>query len=43
MAGLLNAGAMAALLSRSPVAVVLVAAFTIIGTILAIGAMIVAR
>jgi hypothetical protein len=43
MAGLLNAGAMAALLSRSPVAVVLVAAFTVIGTILAIGAMIVAR
>ncbi len=43
MAGLLNVGAMAALLSRSPVAVVLVAAFTVIGTILAIGAMVVAR
>ena len=43
LAGLLNAGAMAALLSRSPVAVVLFVAFTIIGTILAIGAMIVAR
>ena len=42
MAGLLNAGAMATLLSRSPVAVVLFVAFTIIGTILAIGAMIVA-
>jgi hypothetical protein len=43
MAGLLNAGAMAAILSRSPVAEVLVAAFTVIGTILAIWAMIVAR
>jgi uncharacterized protein DUF1707 len=43
MAGLVNAGAMAALLSRSAVAVVLFAAFTIIGTILAIGAMVVAR
>jgi len=43
MAGLVNAAAMAALLSRSPVAVVLFAAFTIIGTILAIGAMIIAR
>ena len=42
MAGLLTAGMIAALLSRSPVAVVLVAAFTIIGTILAIGAMVVA-
>jgi hypothetical protein len=43
MAGLLNVGMIAALLSRSPVAVLLVAAFTIIGTILAISAMIVAR
>ena len=43
MAGLLNMGMMATLLSRSPVAVVLFAAFTIIGTILAIGAMVVAR
>jgi hypothetical protein len=43
MAGLLNAGMMAALLSRSPVAVILFVAFTIVGTILAIGAMIVAR
>ena len=34
---------MAALVSGNPVAVVLVFAFTIIGTILAIGAMIVAR
>ena len=43
MAGLLNMGMMAALLSRSPVAVVLFAVFTVIGTILAIGAMVVAR
>jgi hypothetical protein len=43
MVALLNAGAMAALLSRSPVAAVLFVAFTIIATILAIGAMIVAR
>ena len=43
MAGLVNVGAMAALLSRNPVAVVLFIAFTIIGTILAIGAMVVAR
>ena len=42
MAGLVNAGMMAALLIRSPVAVVLFVVFTIIGTILAIGAMIVA-
>jgi hypothetical protein len=42
MAGLVNAGMMAALLSRSPVAVVLFVVFTIIGMILAIGAMIVA-
>ena len=43
MVGLLNVGMMATLLSRSPVAVVLFVAFTFIGTILAIGAMIVAR
>ena len=43
MVGLLNAGAMVTLLSRSPVAVVLFVVFTIIGTILAIGAMAVAR
>ena len=43
LAGLLNAGAMATLLSRSPVAVVLFVAFTVIGTILAIWAMVVAR
>jgi hypothetical protein len=42
MAGLVNAGMMAALLIRSPVAVVLFVVFTIIGTILAIGVMIVA-
>jgi DUF1707 SHOCT-like domain len=39
---LVNVGMMAALLSRSPVAVVLFVVFTIIGTILAIGAMIAA-
>ena len=43
MAGLLNMGMIATLLSRSPVAVVLFAVFTFIGTILAIGAMVVAR
>jgi hypothetical protein len=43
MAGLLNIGMIATLLSRSPVAVVLFAVFTVIGTILAIGAMVVAR
>jgi hypothetical protein len=43
MAGLVNVGMMAALLSRSPVAVVLFVVFAIIGVILAIGAMIVAR
>ena len=43
MAGLVNVGMMAALLSRSPVAVVLFVVFTVIGVILAIGAMIVAR
>ena len=42
MAGLVNAGMMAALLSGSPVAVVLFAVFTIMGMILVIGAMIVA-
>ena len=42
MAGLVNVGMMAALLSRSPVAVVLFVVFTIIGVILAIGAMIAA-
>ena len=42
MAGLVNAGMVAAVLSGSPVAVVLFAVFTIIGMILAIGAMIVA-
>jgi hypothetical protein len=38
-----NVGMMAALLSGSPVAVILVIVFTVIGTILAIGAMVVAR
>ena len=42
MAGLVNVGMTAALFSRSPVAVVLFVVFTVIGTILAIGAMIVA-
>jgi hypothetical protein len=42
MAVLVNVGMMAALLSGSPVAVVLFVVFTVIGTILAIGAMIVA-
>ena len=42
MAGLVNAGMVAALLIRSPVAVILFVVFTIIGTILAIGAMIAA-
>ena len=42
MAGLVNVGMMAALLSRSPVAVVLFVVFAIIGMILAIGAMIAA-
>ena len=42
MAVVVNVGMMAVLLSRSPVAVVLFVVFTIIGTILAIGAMIVA-
>ena len=43
MAGLLNMGMIAILLSRSPVAVVLFVVFSFIGTILAIGAMVVAR
>jgi Domain of unknown function (DUF1707) len=43
LVALLDAGAMATLLSRSPVAVVLFVAFTVIATILAIGAMVVAR
>jgi hypothetical protein len=42
MAGLVNVGMTAVLLSRSPVAVVLFVVFAIIGTILAIRAMIVA-
>ena len=42
MAGLVNVGMVAALLLRSPEAVVLFVVFTIIGMILAIGAMIVA-
>jgi hypothetical protein len=42
MAGLVNVGMVAVLLSGSPVAVVLFVVFTIIGMILAIGAMIVA-
>jgi hypothetical protein len=42
MAGLVNVGMMAALFSGSPAAVVLFVVFTIVGTILAIGAMIVA-
>jgi len=42
MAGLVNGGMIAALLIRSPVAVVLFVVFAVIGTILAIGAMIAA-
>ena len=42
MAGLVNAGMIAVLLSRSPVAVVLFVLLTVIGAILAIGAMITA-
>jgi len=42
MAGLMNAGMAAVLLSRSPVAVVLFVVFIVIGMILAIGAMIAA-
>jgi hypothetical protein len=42
MAGLVNVGMIAALLSQSPVAVILFVVFAIIGVILAIGAMIVA-
>ena len=43
MAGLVNVGLMAVLLSSSFVAVVLFVVFTIIGTIVTIGAMVVAR
>ena len=43
MAGLVNVGMMAVFLSQSPVAVVLFVVLTIIGMILAIGAMVVAR
>ena len=43
MAGLVNVGMIAAILIRSPVAVVLFVVFAIIGTILAIRTMIVAR
>ena len=43
MAGMVNAGMVAVLLSRSPVAVVLFVVLTVIGTILVVGAMIVAR
>ena len=42
MAGVVNAGMLAVLLSRSPVAVVLFVVLTIVGTILAIRAMIIA-
>ena len=42
MAGLVNGGMVAALLIRSPVVVVLFVVFAVIGTILAIGAMIAA-
>ena len=42
MAGLVNVGMVATLVSQSPVAVVLFVAFTVIGLIVAIGAMIVA-
>ena len=42
MAGLVNAGMIAVLLSRSPVAVVLFVVLTVIGAILAIGAMVTA-
>jgi hypothetical protein len=43
MAGLVNLGMLAVLLSGNPVAVVLFVVFTIVGTIATIGAMIVAR
>jgi len=43
MAGLMNAGMMAVLLSGSPVAVILFVVFIVTGMILAIGAMIVAH
>ena len=42
MAGVVNAGMIAVLLSQSAVAVVVFVVLTIIGTILAIGAMIIA-
>jgi hypothetical protein len=42
MAGLVNVGMVATLLSESPVAVVLFVVFTVVGMILAIGAMVVA-
>ena len=42
MAGLVNGGMIAALLTGSPVAVVLFVMFAVIGTIVAIGAMIAA-
>ena len=38
-----NLGMIAAMLARSPVAVILVAAFTVVAIIAAIGAMLVAR
>jgi hypothetical protein len=43
MAGLVNLGMLAVLLSGNPVAVILFVVFTIVGTIATIGAMIVAR
>jgi Domain of unknown function (DUF1707) len=43
MAGLVNVGMLAVLLSGSPVAVVLFVVFTIVGTIVTIGAMVVAH
>ena len=43
MAGVVNAGMVAVLLSQSPVAVVLFVVLTVIGAILAIGAMIAAQ
>ena len=42
MAGLVNVGMVATLISQSAVAVVLFVVFTVVGMILAIGAMIVA-
>ena len=43
MAGLVNLGMLAVLLSGNPVAVVLFVVFTIVGTIVTIGALVVAR